>query len=359
MISDYINIKNILDIYENGISKNIRNKGKLFKFEVNKMQNIENIILKLKSGKVINDRYNIFLIYEPKCRLVMSLSVHDKIINHFLARYILEKKLSKYLSDKNVATRKGMGTKYALDLVEKYINTNKNKYKNLYVLKLDISKYFYSIDHDILKGLLKERLDSEEYNLLANVIDSTNEAYINESIKYYKENKNVDIPYYHYKKGLPIGNMTSQFLSIFYLYKLDHYIVHNLKCKNYVRYMDDFIIIDNDLDKLRYAQKKIIEILNNEYKLIVNPKKTCICNLRSGFSFLGFTFKLKNNKTIIDIKKENLNKIKKKIKYLKWSFTHGRITHQRAFCSIMTYTYGYRYGKDKIRAVINRYWYEK
>lgn len=360
MINADITVNNILNIYEKEISKNIRNKRKLFNFEVNKMQNIEDIILMLKSGNIHNNKYNIFLIYEPKCRLVMSLSVRDKIINHFLARYILEKNLSKYLSDKNTATRKNMGTNYALNLVIKYINKEKNKHKNLYVLKLDISKYFYSIDHDILKSLLKEKLENQEYMLMEKVIDSTNEVYVIERINYFKKNKNVDIPNYLYKKGLPIGNMTSQFLSIFYLYKLDHFIVHNLKCKNYVRYMDDFIIIDSDLDKLRNAQKIIIDKLNKEYKLIVNPKKTYICNLKSGFSFLGYTFKINNNKTIIKVRKENLIKIKKKLKKLKWNFKHGKISHHRAFCSIMTYTYSYKFcNKEKLISLIDKYWYEK
>ena len=74
------------------------------------MQYIEDIIKMLKNGLVGNKHYNIFLIYEPKCRLVMSLSVKDKVINHFVTRYVLEKKLTKYLDDRNVATRKGMGT---------------------------------------------------------------------------------------------------------------------------------------------------------------------------------------------------------------------------------------------------------
>lgn len=79
--------------------------------------------------------------------------------------------------------------------------------------------------------------------------------------------------------------MTSQFLSIYYLYKLDHYIVNNLHLKYYVRYMDDFIIFDNDLNHLKKCKDIIIDILENEYKLRVNKKKTWICNIDSGFSF--------------------------------------------------------------------------
>ena len=79
----------------------------------------------------------------------MSLTVKEKVVNHFLTRFILEKKLTKYLCDRNIATRKDMGVSYGVELVLKYINREKNKHKKLYALSLDISKYFYSIDHEV------------------------------------------------------------------------------------------------------------------------------------------------------------------------------------------------------------------
>ena len=113
-MKDNLNISNLLRIYETEISKNVKNKKKLYDFEINKMQYVEDIINMLNNGVVGHKHYNIFLIFEPKCRLVMSLSVKDKVINHFVTRYILEAKLSKYLDCRNVATRKGMGTDYAI-----------------------------------------------------------------------------------------------------------------------------------------------------------------------------------------------------------------------------------------------------
>ena len=96
---DNLNVSNLLNIYENEISKNVKNKRKLYDFEINKMQYIEDIIKMLKNGLVGHNHYNIFLIYEPKCRLVMSLSVKDKVINHFITKYVLENSLSKYLDE--------------------------------------------------------------------------------------------------------------------------------------------------------------------------------------------------------------------------------------------------------------------
>lgn len=235
-MKDNITFVNLLNIYEQEISKNVKNKKKLDKFEINKVQNITNIIDMLNRGKIGHEHYNIFLIYEPKCRLVMSLSIKDKIINHFVTRYALEAKLIKYLDLRNVATRKGMGTDYGIRLVIKYLKKLKNN--KFYILKIDISKYFYSIDHEVLKELLVDKLDSYEYDLICKIIDSTNKEYINSTINKIKEKNNIEVPLYYHGRGISIGNMTSQFLSIFYLYKLDHYIVHDLKLKYYVKYMD-------------------------------------------------------------------------------------------------------------------------
>lgn len=358
---NYLDTYTLLSVYED-ISKSVKNKKRLYDFEVNKMQFIENIITSLKQGNVLHNRYNIFLIYEPKCRLVMSLSVRDKLINHFVCRYILEKNLTKYLDPRNVATRKGMGTDYAVRLTLKYINKLKRKHKNIYCLKLDISKYFYTIDHNILKSLLIDKLDDFDYQIISNIIDSTNKEYINKVINMLKEKHKEanELPLYYHGKGLPIGNMTSQFLSIFYLSKLDHYIVHDLHLKHYVRYMDDMIIFSPDLEYLKECKEKIEHIIENEYNLTVNKKKTWICNLKSGFSFLGYTYKLDGIKTVVRIKRSNLEKIKNRVKDVRRLYDNKLISHYTAFCSIMTYSHCYKFSDNKkVRKIIDRYWYNE
>ena len=81
---------------------------------------------------------------------------------------------------------------------------------------------------------MKSDLDDFEFQIMNNILDSTNKAYINNIINKLKAEKDIDIPIYYYNKGLPIGNMTSQFLSIYYLHKLDNFIVHNLHLKYYI-----------------------------------------------------------------------------------------------------------------------------
>ena len=294
-----LKIKNLLEVYNLEISKNVKNKRALYNFEVNKIQNISKIINIVNRGLYDGGTYNIFLIREPKVRIIMSLNVLDKLLNHFITRFILYPKLDYLLDDRNVATRKNMGTNRARILINKYLEKLK-KYDNIYVLKIDIKKYFYTINHEILKREIKPYLSSLEFELMSKIIDSSNRKYINDRISKLNIDKNEYIDY-EYGKGLPIGNMTSQFLSIFYLHRLDHYIVHNLGLKYYVRYMDDFIILHNDKGYLKECLEKIKKRIRGYYGLEINGKKTKISNIKDGILFLGYNYKVINKKTIIKI----------------------------------------------------------
>ena len=364
-VKEYINYQNILSIYEKEIVKNVKHKNKLKIFERNKVQNINTILNILNSNHYDGAKYELLLISEPKLRIVMSLKILDKIINHFTTRYILEPKLTKHLDDRNIATRKGMGTDYGIRLIKKYLEMNK-KYDTFYSLKIDISKYFYSIDHEVLLGMLKNDLDSDEYQLVSSIIHSTNQYYVNEQIMHLKNiNKNTyhdrlqeldSIPLYSYGKGLPIGNLTSQFLSIYYLNRLDHYIVHDLKIKCYLRYMDDFILIHHDKEYLKYCLFKIRSILNKQYKLDINMKKTQISNIKHGFTILGYRFRVINKKTIINIKKDTKNRIKRKVKENRYLLEKNVSNFSKVFSSINNYYYSYKYS-DEAKKIVDQYFW--
>lgn len=174
-----VDVYDLLDIYENELSRNTKNKRKINNFERNKMENIYNIKNIIESGNYKVGKYNIFNISIPKYRIVMSINIKDKIINHYVARHMLINKLDKYLDIRNCATRKNKGYDYGIKLLLRYLKENK-KYGKFYILRIDISKYFYCIDHNVLKGLLIDKLDDDEYKIVCDIIDSTNKEYINE-----------------------------------------------------------------------------------------------------------------------------------------------------------------------------------
>ena len=247
--SSIVNLEVIKDMY-NKIKVTTKNKSKIERFDDYYSINITSVYETLVNKNYKPGKYNIFLISEPKIRVIMSTSIFDKLINHLVARYFLINYLEKDLINENIATREGMGTKYGIDLVNKYLNEIKKESSDIYYLKFDISKYFYNIDHDILKELISKRIkDKDVLDIMDRIIDSTDMDYVNKSINKLKSNKLLNIkdnniikeiesiPIYKMGKGLPIGNMTSQFLAIYYLNELDHYIKEELGIKYYVRYM--------------------------------------------------------------------------------------------------------------------------
>lgn len=348
-----LTLEQINEIYKE-VRKNTKNKRKIYYFEINKMQNFKEI------KEMLNDYdggiYNIFVITKPKIRIVMSQNIKDKIINHAFTRYVLKNKLEKYLDYRNIATRENKGTDYGIKLLKKYLEKNK-KYDKFYILKIDISKYFYNIDHQILKEMLKNKLKEQEYELLEKILNSTNKEYINEKITKLNE-KYKDLPIYKNNKGLPIGNMTSQFLSIFYLNEIDHMIIHSLKIKYFIRYMDDFILIYHNKTYLKECLKRIEKEIN-KYKLQINKNKTEIkCSLEWN-EFLGYRFKIQNKKAIFILKKESIKRIKKRVKELKYLYKNNKISEKTIFSSIMTFTNSFKYGSYTRRKRIIDLFYEK
>ena len=321
-----VDYNKILDSYRL-VVKNTEHKEKLFKYNLFLSSNLVSIYNSLKDFKYHHGKYNIFLIKDPKYRVIMSENLTDKIVNQMVSEYILKPVLEPKLIDSNVATRIGMGSSYAFNLCKKYINNLKREGKEVYVLKFDIKKYFYNIDHDILLSKLdKIFVDKNIMALLKNIIYSSNYSYVNKEIdsiisrelkkdlSSYHKKELLKVPRYNYHKGLAIGNVTSQILAIFYLNRIDHFIKEKLECKYYIRYMDDGVIFDYDKERLKYI-KNVIESELLKEKLELN-KKTNIYKLSSGFTFIGYRFILRNNKFVIRINNKVKTRIKRKIKYL-------------------------------------------
>ena len=316
----------IMDMYDHAIKINTKNKKKIQEFDNFYSSNIMKIKEILMSKDYVPGRYNLFLIHEPKIRIIMSQQIEDKVINHLIAKYFLIDVFDKSMLTKNCATRIGKGTHYALKLFKKDYNYYLNKHDKFYILKLDISKYFYNLDHKIIKELIMRKIkDKDVLKILDSVIDSTDEEYINETIIKLKENemkkfkdKNnnslsksreiENIPLYSKGKGLCIGNMISQVVATFYLDELDKYVINNLKVKAYTRYMDDFYCMHSSKEYLKGCLIKIEQFLK-KYKLELN-RKTKIYHSNESVEFLGFMFSSKNN----NIRMRLTNKTKKKFK---------------------------------------------
>ncbi|MBQ9267060.1 MAG: hypothetical protein IJ217_02095 [Clostridia bacterium] len=254
------NIQNIKYAYQK-ISQNIMSKRKK-----ELLRDYQSIYI-ARTYKTLSERnyqvgkYNRFIIHDTKTREIYSQGIEDKIVNHLVTKYILYPSLLPCLSDANVASRKRMGTNKGIALANMYRRKCKIKYKNFYILKCDITKFFASINHDILKQKISRRIkDKDALKIVFDIIDSNAE-------------------------GLHIGTMTSQMLALFYLNDLDHFIKEQLKVKYYVRYQDDFLLFHPSKDYLKHCLEEIKKFLAKE-KLTLNSK-TRIYNHKNNFIFLG------------------------------------------------------------------------
>ena len=300
----YENIYKMENIQEafNEVCRNTRNKRKVELFKEYRCLYVSRIhdILERRAYKV--GKYNVFKIYEPKERIIVSQNMQDKVINHLVTRHILYPALLPCLIDENVASRKYMGTKKGLDYYYKYIRNCKIQYDTFYILKCDISKYFASIDHEILKKKLRKKIkEKDSLKIVEDIIGS-------------------------YDNGLGIGNMTSQCLAIFYLNDMDHFIKETLKIKYYVRYQDDFLLLHPSKDYLKHCLKLLTKFLESE-KLQLN-KKTRIYKSTNNFVFLG---RKQNHKY------SNYRRIKGKIKRKHYLLNNKKITLNSFLCSINSF----------------------
>ena len=324
-------IKNIKEMYDKKVSINTKNKVKVERFDEHYASNMARIKEILESKNYKPYKYNIFLIREPKVRLIMSQSITDKVINHLVSKYFLVEVFEPTLIDNNIAMRACKGTHIGIKKLKECLKKNINKDIYIYILKFDVEKYFFNINHDILKSIIRRKIkDKDAINILDTIIDSTNDEYINETIIKIK-NKEIDkinksnvlnkkqliheiekIPLCKKGVSVPIGNMSSQTFAVLYCHEIDLYIVEKLKPILYLRYNDDGILISDSIEYLKYCLREI-KILMDKYKLKLN-EKTRIYHVDEGFEFLEFKYIRKNSKLIVKVKNQTKKRFKRKIK---------------------------------------------
>ena len=286
LYNNMLDINNIILTY-NEICKNTKNKNKVYKWESIKQILFSKVYKTLENRDYQVGKYNKFIIYEPKMRIIHSQDMYDKLINHLVSKYILIPSLEPCLINSNVASRIGKGSHYGIELYYKYRSICNRKYIKYYLLKIDIHKYFASIDKEILKNKIRTRIkEKDSINIVNKIIDS-------------------------FENGLPIGSMSSQIFAIFYLNDIDHYIKEELKIKYYIRYQDDMLLINENIEYLKYCLKEIEKRLN-KLNLKINSK-TKIYKHTENINFIG----IRKNK-----KYSNIVRTRRKLKNKKYEYNN-------------------------------------
>lgn len=243
--------------------------------------NLEGELLQLRreltSGSYLPGHYRTFTIQDPKPRHISAAPFRDRVVHHALTR-VVEPIFERRFSKDSFACRKGFGTHRALGRAKE----GARRYP--YVLKCDIRKYFASIDHQILKSLLARAVKcGPTLELAAVIIDGSNEQ---ERVVAYYPGDDLFTPYER-RRGLPLGNQTSQFLANVYLDPLDQFIARQLKPRMFARYVDDFIVFDESKARLREILGEIRRFLLT-LRLDLHDGKSRIHRAADGLTFLGW-----------------------------------------------------------------------
>ena len=289
--------------------KSKRGKGynqSRIKFEMAALDGVLQIkrLLETKTFKV--SPYNKFKVYEPKERLIEAGAFKDKIVQHSLCDNVLLPSLKSEFIQTNVAGQIGKGTLYGLECLKSHMLQAYKKYGyNCWIVKADIKKYFYSIDHNILKDIVRCFVEDEDvWWLCEKFIDNTSGV------------------------GLPLGNQVTQVFALLFLSGLDHFVTGELGVQYYGRYMDDFYLIVETNSYAKYCLQSIQEFIST-LKLELN-NKTQIIPFKNGVKYCGFhTYVTQNGKCIRKLTNEKKRKAKKRYRKMAKLVLQGKLQKEK------------------------------
>lgn len=298
------NFENLYRSYRNA-KRGKSHNGSCARFQNMSLEGIHLLKEQLENQTYQIGKYSQFKIYEPKERVIMSCSFKDKVVQHCLCDNILHPRLKNVFIETNSAGQIRKGTLYGMDKLKEQMLSFYNEHGlDGWILKCDITKFFYSIDHEILKDIVDYYFPDSYTTWLNHLfIDSTDGV------------------------GLPLGNQVAQVYAILMLDCVDHMITGELGIRYYGRYMDDFYLIHRDKEYLKECLLHIEEMLSS-LGLLLNGK-TQICPVKNGLRFLGFHhYVTKDGKYIRRLTSENKRRAKKKIRNMVRFLKAGKITEK-------------------------------
>ena len=254
--------------------------------------------------------YRAFRIFEPKPRMISAAPYRDRVVHHALCN-VLEFVFERTFIFDSYANRRRKGTHAAVDRFSHFAR----RYR--YVLQCDVSKFFPSIDHAILKALVERKVKDPDVLWLVNrIIDHSNPQ---EPVLEWFADDDLFTPSEH-RRGLPIGNQTSQFLANVYLNLFDHFVKETLRARAYIRYVDDFVLFSDDKTWLASAREQCRRFLQS-LRLRLHPKKSVVSRVAEGTRFLGYRV-FPDHRLLA---RENVSRLRRRLKRMHVAFARGEI----------------------------------
>lgn len=309
-------------------------KGKRFRHEVAKFnarreENLIAIQKLLRAGQYPFGNFHTIKIVRPKPRLISAADYRDRVAHHALINMIGPLFEKKFIRD-SYANQKDKGTHAALDRCTYYAR----RYR--YVWQFDIRKYFPSLDHQILLAEIARTIRCPRtLELIAQIIDTSNPQ---EPANFYFPGDDLFTPYAR-RKGLPIGNLTSQFFANVYLNAFDHFVKEELRLPGYIRYVDDALGFSNDKEQLREAKARS-QLFLDRWRLLLHPKKNLIYPVSHGIPFLGFRVFPTHRR----LQRSGVKRSRQKLRALQRLYRAGRFSGEKVNASVQAWLGHVRHG---------------
>lgn len=293
---------NLIEAYNRTQLSGSKENKSAVKFSLNLMHNLRNLQTELLDGDYRPGKYNIFKVHEPKERVIAAPKFKDKLVQFALHNVLNPGFENKFIYD-SYSCINGKGTHKCAKRIRHFLAKANWRWDDPWIVKCDIKKYFYSIDHNILKEILdREIADKRTLKLACLIIDGS-----------------VD------DVGLPLGNITSQLFANIYLNEMDKHIKRVLLIKEYARYMDDFCALVGSRSRAKKLKKQISNFVQDNLNLKLNKKKSKIFPLKQGVNMVGY----KIFATHMLLRKRSKEKMKQKPKKFKELLKTNQITKNK------------------------------
>jgi hypothetical protein len=293
--------------------KNKRGTINSLKFEMNCEENLLDLKRELSDRTYYPSRSVCFMAEKPKPREIFAADFRDRIVHHVLVDYLERIWEPKFIFD-SYACRKKKGIHLGVKRLQDFFRkVTRNGSRGSFYLQLDIKNYFMSIDKDILYRIIADKVRDESILWLAKTLiyhDCTRDYALKGDRDYLKKiAPQKSLFYSNGRRGLPIGNLTSQFFGNVYLNELDQFVKHHLKCRYYLRYCDDFVMLSENMDKLLMWRDEIERFLAARLKLCLNKKRQSLQPVSNGIDFLGYIVR----RDYILVRKRVVNNLKSRL----------------------------------------------
>ena len=301
--------KNLEESYKRTQSGNRKYRKEAIYFAMSKERKLRCLQKELEDRTYRPGSYIEFYVFEPKKRLVHAPHIRDKIVQFSIHTVLQGIYRSVFIKD-SYACLEEKGMHEAVHRIQHYMRLAQWKYEEPYIVKIDVRKFFYSINRDILKTIYRKKIPESEQDflrILDMIVDSSPEG----------------------ERGLPLGNVTSQDFANIYLNEVDQFCKRYLGLKWYVRYMDDICIIVKDRETARDVLAKIRTYVKDHLDLELN-EKTHIYPLAQGINTLGFRI----HTTHLEVRNSSKAAMKRRIKKIDEKVQSGRLTKKQAQQSV-------------------------